>query len=657
MRTLSLSIAFFTLSAAMAQGVMPVAPALAEITATRRFAEAALSPDGNRVAYVEPAAAPSRSMIYLASLAAAGAPPLRITAGDAKTLCDERGVAWSADGKQLAFLSDCQKPGQLQLYVTSPEGASPRQLTRVKGLLDSPQWSPDGKQIAVLFTEDLPRSAGPLEPVLHETGVVESKIYEQRLALVDAGTGMTRALTPSDLYIYEYDWSPDGKTFAAIAAHGDGDNNWWVAQLYTIDAAHGDTRPIYKPPVQQQLAAPRWSADGKSIVFIGGLMSDEGSTGGDIFQISASGGAVRDLTPSLSASASSITWPRESPRLFFTEHEDGGSAVSRLDPATGRIERLWHGDETITPQNEDTGLSLSRDGNLSALIRSSFQAPPEVWAGAIGSWKPVTHANRGRKAPWGEAKNLHWTDDGFHIQGWLLYPTPFDPNRKYPMVVSVHGGPASSLKPSWPRPGFNPLLLSQQGYFVLMPNPRGSFGQGEAFTRANVKDFGDGDLRDILAGVDEAVRAAPVDPHRIGITGWSYGGYMTMWTVTQTNRFRAAVAGAGIANWQSYYGENAIDQWMIPYFGASVYADPAAYTKSSPIDFIRNAKTPTLVLVGDSDGECPPVQSYEFWHALKTLDVKTQLVVYANEGHRFRKPEDQRDVLLRMIRWFNDNLR
>src|SRR5438270_12693094 len=145
------------------------------------------------------------------------------------------------------------------------------------------------------------------------------------------------------------------------------------------------------------------------------------------------------------------------------------------------------------------------------------------------------------------------------------------------MVVSVHGGPASSVKPSWPRPGFNPTLLSQQGYFVLMPNPRGSYGQGEKFTLANVKDFGGGDLRDILAGVDAAIQAAPIDPRRIGLTGWSYGGFMTMFAVTQTNLFRAAVAGAGIANWQSYYGGNAIDQWMIPYLGALVCDDQVVY--------------------------------------------------------------------------------
>ena len=149
-----------------------------------------------------------------------------------------------------------------------------------------------------------------------------------------------------------------------------------------------------------------------------------------------------------------------------------------------------------------------------------------------------------------------------------------------------------------------------------MPNPRGSYGQGEKFTQANVKDFGYGDLRDILAGVDVLEKRFPIDNDREGITGWSYGGFMTMFAVTQTTRFKAAVAGAGISNWQSYYGENSIDQWMVPFFGATVYDDPAVYAKSSAINFIKQAKTPTLVVVGDRDGECPAPQSFEFWHAL-----------------------------------------
>jgi dipeptidyl aminopeptidase/acylaminoacyl peptidase len=167
---------------------------------------------------------------------------------------------------------------------------------------------------------------------------------------------------------------------------------------------------------------------------------------------------------------------------------------------------------------------------------------------------------------------------------------------------------------------------------LLMPNPRGSFGEGEGFTRANVKDFGYGDLRDIVRGVDAAVRSAPVDPKRVGIYGHSYGGYMTMWAVTRTSRFAAAVASAGIANWQSYYGQNRIDQWMLPYFGKSVYEDPDVYARSSPITFIQRSRTPTLVLHGERDAEVPLPQGYEFWHALKSLGVTTQLVVYEDEG-------------------------
>ena len=274
-----------TAIAAAAQTV-PVDPALQAIGSTKWPAQAAVSPDSSRLAWVE-------AGIFTAGLGAGDATPAEIAAGGA---CEKNSIAWSPDSKQIAFLSDCEKKDQLQLYVASGMGGAARQLTHLTGLAADPKWSPDGKQIAILFTQDLPRAAGPLDPVPVETGVLESKVFEQRLAVVDVASGDVRQISPADLYVYEFDWSPEGKGFAATAAHGAGDNNWWIAQLYTISSS-GETKSIYKPPVQQQLAVPRFAPDGKSIVFIGGIMSDAGSTGGEIFQVPAAGGAARNLTP------------------------------------------------------------------------------------------------------------------------------------------------------------------------------------------------------------------------------------------------------------------------------------------------------------------------------------------------------------------------
>jgi len=266
----------------------------------------------------------------------------------------------------------------------------------------------------------------------------------------------------------------------------------------------------------------------------------------------------------------------------------------------------------------------------------------------------MTKSNVAIRPFWGEARSVTWTSDGQSVQGWLLAPLDVEPSQKSAMVVVPHGGPSGIATAGWPN-RWNAILPSQ-GYFVFLPNPRGSYGQGEAFTQGNVKDFGYGDFRDIERGVDAVLASAPIDPKRLGICGWSYGGYMTMWAVTQTNRYAAAVAGAGIMSWQSYYGQNRIDQWLVPFFGASVYDDPDVYAKSSPVTFIKKVKTPTLVLHGDRDSEVPTPQGYEFWHALRTLGVETQFVVYEHEGHMFASPAHQRDVITRTLAWFDSHL-
>jgi dipeptidyl aminopeptidase/acylaminoacyl peptidase len=651
--------------ARLAAGAKPKASATAEdviktLSATHRFEQAAISPDGKKVAWVENVitkrgVSTGDTVIYVSEVTRKN-PPKRISAGVADAIHAEGSVTWSPDGKKLAFLSDTAKAGQLQLYVIEAAGpaGSARKLTQVRGFLSTPNWSPDGKTIAILFTENATRAAGPLVAETPETGEIKDAFFEQRLALVDVATTRLRQISPADTYVYEYDWAPDGLRFAVTAALGNGDNNWYIAELFTLDAATGIMKSIYKPPLQ--IADPAWSPDGQRIAFIGGLMSDEPSVGGDIFTIPPTGGEATNITPEMKGSASWLAWTPQG-NIILGEYLEGDSGVATINPADGTRTELFRDAGQLTAGAWGANLSLSRDAKISAVIRSSFSAPPEVWSGPTANWKQITQRNKSIKPAWGEAKSIHWKNGGFDVQGWLLYPRDFDPSKKYPMIVQVHGGPGAAAESQWPSTHNYYVPLAGAGYFVLQPNPRGSFGQGEAFTRANVKDFGYGDFKDIMAGVDEAMKIAPIDPNRLGICGWSYGGYMTMWAVTQTNRFKAAMAGAGLSNWQSYYGENLIDQWMIPFFGKSVYDDPEVYAKSSPINFIKKAKTPTLILVGDSDGEVPAPQSYEFWHALKTLGVETQFVIYEHEGHVFANPKHQRDVVERTLAWFDAHMK
>ncbi|MFL6416611.1 MAG: prolyl oligopeptidase family serine peptidase [Bryobacteraceae bacterium] len=622
-----------------------------QLEAVHSFSEVTISPDGRWVTWTEPApAGGDGTVILVANRTEPNAKPVRVTAlSDPNVFVAEEGVAWSPDSRRLAFLSYASNPQQQQIYlakVSAPAQAT--KLTSLDGYVTDLRWTPDGKNVGFLYASG-GGGGGPLEAAKAETGVIGSAIHNQQLNVVSATGDAPRAISPAELNIYEYDWSPDGYRYVAIAAPGPADNNWWTAKMYIGSTQAGTMSPVYVPPVNRQIAIPRWAPDGKQIAFVGG----------DLFTIPAAEGITnepKNLTPDRRTSVTSLQWQRPD-RLLITEDINGGGSIGTMTVSSGEIETLWRGDELLHLAGNFPNLSIAADGKISASIRDTWAAPPEVWSGPFGDWKPFTHENAGQKPQWSKAETINWISGNQHVQGWLLYPLGFEPSKRYPMVVSIHGGPASMRASTWPSVHFDMSVMSSLGYFVFFPNPRGSYGEGEAFTKANVKDFGHGDLEDILAGLDAVFRKAPVDPNRLGVTGWSYGGFMTMWTVTQTNRFRAAVAGAGISNWKSYYGENLIDQWMIPYFGASVYDNPQVYAKSSPIEFVKQVKTPTLIVVGERDAECPAPQSYEFWHALRAIGVPTQLIVYPGEGHSLRSFEHRKDVLRRTAEWFDQYLR
>jgi dipeptidyl aminopeptidase/acylaminoacyl peptidase len=634
---ITMSCVFLTLTA-RAESSSHAAAVLDSMPHAKSIEQVAISPDGAQIAYIVGG--------EISIIPAAGGPTRTIPV---EGKLSARDVAWSPDSKQIVFLADLSGDvPAAQLWTAALDGSAPVKRADLKGYAAVPSFSPDNSKLALLFIEGIPRIAGPLQPMLPLAGVIDDQIYEQRLTTIDLSTNTPAAITPPDVYVYEYDWMPDSQGWAAIAAHGSGDANWYVAHLYHVDAGSHDMHEIYIP--KRQIAEPHVSPDGKQVAFIEGLMSDEGSVGGEIMTVPVSGGTVHNLTPKINSSPSTLVWT-SADRILFGENVDGKSGFASVSPTGGAVQKIWAGDESVSAQSSLNG-ALSRDGSVSGVIRQSANTPAELWAGPIGNWKQLTTLNAGVKSAWGEMVNFHWTNGNLRLQGWLMLPVNYAPGKTYPLIVNVHGGPSAACRARWDSQIMGPQ--SAMGYFAFCPNPRGSYGQGEAFTQANVKDFGGGDFRDIMAGVDAISKKYPIDPRRLGIRGHSYGGYMTMWAETQTHRFAAAVAGAGLSDWLSYYGVNEIDEWMIPFFGASVYDDPTVYAKSDPMHFVKNVKTPTLILVGDRDGEVPVEQSVEWWHTLKAMHVAVKFVVYPNEGHVFVKPSDWQDYFLRSLEWFDE---
>lgn len=620
---------------ALAAALLQADPA---VQVVHQYTGLALDPAGRRIATVDTVQGAAPAIV------------IRDTAGlivERIAPCDCRYGApmWSPDGSALAYLAtDSAGPA---LYVT--KGGENRVVTRIEGLAASPRWSPDGRSLALLVTQNPSKETGATQAGARQVGEISQLSPDsQRIAVIDAAGGDLRKVSPDGTFVYEYDWMPDGTGFVATAARGNGDNNWWIAKLQSF-AMDGAERTILSPPYQMNF--PRVSPDGRSVAFIGGVMSDFGSVGGDVYTVPLSGGEAINVTEGFAGSFTSLTW--RGAQLVTGLIVGGDTGVAIVTPRNGRVSEF-----SIAPISISAGdgkVSVDARAEHLAFVSESFERAPQIEFGPLGDVHPITHDNDAVRSGV-SARDVRWTNEGLSLQGWLLTPLNLVEGRNYPMIVQIHGGPAAAATPRFVNGGTTRDLLDA-GYFVFQPNPRGSYGQGAAFAQANHQDFGGGDLRDILSGVAAVLASAPVDAERLGVYGHSYGGFMTMWTVTHSDRFRAAVSGAGIANWSSYYGQNGIDQWMKPFFGATFYDDPAVYDRQSPIRSINQATTPTFLYVGERDLETPAPQSMEFWHGLVARGVPTSLVIYEDEGHAIRRPEHVRDLTRRIVGWFDRYLK
>lgn len=629
----------------------------------KSIGEAQVDPSGSRVAFVVAESVvefkqPSPvSRIWLTDVA--GGEPRQLTQGPGSDDLPR----WSPDGSMLAFRSDRAKRGSSRLYLLRAAWQEAMPL----GTLDRPvsaiHWSPDGRRVAVIAKDkranEEERREGD-DPILYD----EDTPYA-RLWLIDIATGDTRCLTPGPLHVWEVDWAPDGRSLAAIVTDLPIFDAWYHARLVSLDAESGEARVVYSPASEnRQIKHPAWSPDGRSIAILSATWSDPPGTSGDIFVAAAGGESpsrVRDLTAGQPRSFSTFRWLPDSSGLIAAATERNRAAICEVG-LDGETETLWS-DERAFGRGR---VSFSADGGVVATGMSSPTQPSELWIGRVArdgeasiDWQQRSSVNADfPDTPLPRVETLAWkAPDGMPVEGILLLP-PGEPTGPLPMVVMVHGGPSGSSGYSFTGVGLGGVmdLLAQRGVAIFMPNYRGSTGWGLEFAEANIGDLGGGDLADVLAGVDECVSRGIADPARLGICGWSYGGYLTPWAITQTDRFKAAISGASITSWYSYHGGSDRPGFDEFFYRTDPYSLDGPYAARSPLFQVDKVVTPTLFLHGGQDECCPVIDPQQMSRGLRAKGVETQCVIYPREGHGIREREHVRDLMERSLAWFMERL-
>ena len=635
-----------------------------ELLDLKTVSDAQISPAGDRIAFVivdgfKPHDGPAESRLWMADTAGSRAQPF-----SAGPWADSQ-PRWRPDGRQLAFISDRSEKGKTQLYVIDLEGGEARQLVSTPTEVSQPAWSADGRWIAFLATDPESDQEKQRKHKKDDRAVADESTKFDRLYVADVAAGTTKQITSNDVQVWEFDWSPDGSRFAVLTAPRPTDDGWFEAELAVVSSSGGAAQRLLR--IGKQLALPRWSPDGARIAFISGTWSDPGSVGGELFVCDVQKRAARSLTERLQLSVSWFESRPDGSGVLFLAYEEGKLSLNEIG-WDGQSRNCFWKEPLTCAERMQPRISTDRAARTIAVAREDPLHPRDVWTySEQKGWRQITRLNsRFATFQLGSTEAVSWSSsDGRAVGGLLVRPAEPDAKHPYPLVVQVHGGPSNiwpyRLCASWHDWA---QLLAASGYAVFLPNYRGSFGWGTEFAEANLGDMGGGDWQDIISGVDHLVREGIADGNRLGIGGWSYGGFMAAWAVTQTDRFRAAIMGAGISNWLSFHGTSEIPTWDTLYWHESSppsqggarggpFQDQGKYLTFSPISHVRRAKTPTLILHGRDDTCVPVGQAQEFYRALCDLNVPTELVVYPRQGHPILEKNHQRDLLTRVVGWFD----
>ncbi len=609
-----------------------------------------LAPDGQRLAFsVAPGPASlgekASSQLWVAS-----------GQGDAAPVADDGALntspRWSHDSRTIAFCSDRSTPGMLSLQLLS-SGGDVAALGDISGSVERLAWSRHDDAIFVV-AEDQGSDHAEVGSRIDDAStsapdplVVRTAQALRRLHRVDVPSGATTEVGPEGFTVWDFDVRDD--TVVAVLSRNPSESGWYQAFLALLDLEQRTAHCLYSPG--WQIAHPRLSPDGGRVAFIEGICSDRGSETGTVNMIDLGSGTRTDLTPDANSDVANLAW-RDDTRLWYFGRRGMLSTCGSVS-CDGRVEELWSGEVALR------STSASADGRRLGAILESWDHPPEVCLlrpdEPERGWRPVTSLNASLAdldPP--PVERIEWVaTDGLSIEGLVVRPR--HPNdRPPPMVVLVHGGPTGSWTYAFPSGTRHAALLAEAGYAVLLPNPRGSSGRGQAFAQAVVGDLGGAELGDTLTGVDACVAAGFADAQRLGLMGASHGGFIAAWAPTQTSRFRASVAIACASDYLSlHYTSNigGLDDILF------VAPDPiAAYLERSPVVFASTCTTPTLILHGEEDRCCPLGQAQELYGALVEADVETELVVYPREGHGWVEREHQLDVWHRIVGWFDRHL-